>query len=119
MRKSYTKMKTQFPETADMFGPNEESFTIVKRSAIFLKKAGPKLTVGDLLSVYSSEEFLKVIEADDAKLDSVIDGIIAAKIKVRADKITERLEPLRLKVESLDNKAKLKLLPVYKSILLL
>ena len=49
----------------------------------------------------------------------MIDGIIAAKIKVRADKITERLEPLRLKVESLDNKAKLKLLPVYKSILLL
>jgi len=117
MRKSYTKMKTQFPETADMFGPNEESFTIVKRSAIFLKKAGPKLTVGDMMSVYSKGDFMKIIDAADNKLDEVIDGIIAEKIKVRADKITERLEPLRLKVESYDSKAKIKLMPAYRSIL--
>jgi len=72
-----------------------------------------------MMSVYSKGDFMKIIDAADNKLDEVIDGIIAEKIKARADKITERLEPLRLKVETYDSKAKIKLMPAYKNLLML
>ena len=121
MRRSYNTMKTEFPGTDGAFGKNEESFTLVKRSAIFLKRAAPKLTMGDLFSCYSGDPnlFLKVIDAKDNEINSVIDGIIAEKLKARAEKITQRLDPLRQKIEALDTKAQTKFMPMFRNVLTL